>query len=270
MRNIFNIFKKHINKNIIMQCIKYYEDNDIFLKKDNIYIKYKEELVNKHKISYGDMQNFLCKTRGSNFAFFQKYNPILYKAFHTKNKKCEINYSSPFKNTICIKPNFQDTSQREKLINLLNKNIDLKYLIIDLRGSHGGSIKTCANICNLLLPECDVFTQKFKNKIVTYTSDKNYYKFEKIFIFIDQQTASSSEILAYSLYTNLKNVVLIGAKTCGKTCGQDIITNKKYGFIFSTVTFLWQIKNFSYENIEIVKPKDDDCLIEVQKQINMI
>lgn len=266
--SIFSIFKKHIKKDIALQCVEYYEDNDIFLKTDNNYSFLKEKLITKNKISYQDMQNFFGETRGSNFSFFKKYNPILYKAFHNKKSLNEMEHSFPFEKTICIRPNLQDSSHSKKLSNLLSQNMDKKYLIIDLKNSPGGGTKTCASLCDILLPKCEIFIQKFKNKVVTYTSDENYYKFEKIFIFIDKNTASSSEILAYSLYTNLKNVVLIGSETRGKTCGQDIITNKKYGFIFSVTSFLWQIKNFSYENIEMLKPNSDNYMNEVQRQIS--
>lgn len=265
--NIFNIFKKCINNNIIKQCIEYYEDNDIFLKMDNNYNFYKEQLLSNNKIPYIEVQNFFTKTRGSNFSFFRKYYPFLYKSFNNKYEYLGIEHTFPLENTICVKLNFQDFSQDKKLKELLNKNIDKKYLIIDLRGCLGGNVKICASLCNVLLPECEIFTQKFKNKIVTYMSDNKYYKFEKIFIFIDNYTASSSEILAYSIYNKLNNVSLIGFRTYGKTCGQNIITNKKYGFILSVVSFSWQIKNFSYKNLEILNPSNNDYIAEVQKQI---
>jgi len=265
--NIFNVFKKYINKDVIIQCIEYYEDNDVFLKIDDSYNSFKNDLLSKKRISYQDMQNFLTNTRGSSFTFFKKYNPFLYKAFHGRSINNDIEHTFPFQNSICIKPNFQDFSQNKKLIKLLNENMDKQYLIIDLRHSSGGSIKTCANLCNILLPKCEIFTQKFKNKIITYVSDENYYKFKKVFILVDQFTASSSEILAYSLKMQLDNSFLIGSKTFGKMCGQDIITNKKHRFIFSIVSFLWHIKDFSYEDTKISKPSTEDYMEEVKKYI---
>ena len=125
------------------------------------------------------------------------------------------------------------------LANLDTAFVTIKSIfpIIDLRHSASGSIKNCAKICSLLLPKGNIFTQEFKNKNVTYVSDENYYKFDEIFILVDNYTASSSEILAYALKTKLNNCKLIGYKTYGKTVGQDIRTNKKQGFILSTVTF---------------------------------
>lgn len=266
---IFNNFKRHIDKNIITQCIEYYEDNDVFLKTDDEYNDYKKRLISKSKISYQDMESFIIQTRKSNFSFFKKYNPLLYKAYHTQCNDRKIDYTTPFKNALCIIPNFQDGSQARKFIDLFKSNLTTKYLIIDLRGSRGGSIKVCADLCNLLLPQCEAFSQRFKNKTVTYTSDENYHKFEKIFIFVDTKTASSSEILAYSLYTNLNNVVLIGENTFGKTCGQNIITNKKYGFMFSVVSFTWEINGFSYGNVKILKPENNDYLNAVRRYIDL-
>lgn len=150
---------------------------------------------------------------------------------------------------------------------LINENKNRENLIIDLRHSIGGSIRNCAKICNLFLPKGNIFTQEFKNKKTTFMSDENYHKFTEIFILVDQYTASSSEILAYALKTKLKNCNLIGCKTYGKTIGQDIITNKKYGFILSIDTFKWYIDDFSYDTINIVNPVNDDILQTLEQKI---
>lgn len=261
--------KKHLKKELVLECLNYYEENDIFLKLDDNYYELKENLLNKKRITYWDVGNFIKDTRGSEFSFFKKYNPYLYKMYHNqKNNISDIEYHFNIDNSIFIRPNFQDNFIDKKLSKLINQNQDKKYLIIDLRQLSGGSIKNCANICNILLPKGDIFTQEFKNKRVTYTSDNNYHKFTNIFILVDKYTASSSEILAYALKTKLENCKLIGYKTHGKIVGQDIRTNKKQGFILSTVSFKWYIDKFSYETIEIIEPNNNDFIGTVNQEIN--
>lgn len=199
--------------------------------------------------------NIYTPTSGSQFSFFRKYNPIIYKMYHNrKNDKSPIEQKENPEKAIFIKPNFQDGLLCKKLSDIINKNKHKEYLIIDLRHSTGGNVKNCEAICNMLLPKCDIFTQNFKNKTVIYTSDENNFKFKKVFVLVDRYTASSSEILAYSIKTHLKNCVLIGEPTYGKTIGQDIITNKNHGVILSIISFTWCIDDFSYENVEIIKP----------------
>ena len=47
----------------------------------------------------------------------------------------------------------------------------------------------------------------YKNKRVSYYADKNNFKFEKIFIIVNNNTMSSAEILAYSLKVNLEETI---------------------------------------------------------------
>lgn len=266
--NILLHLKKYLNKELVLECLNYYEENDIFLKLDDNYYSLKANLLNKKQLTYCDVENFIKDTRGSDFSFFKRYNPHLYNTYHNQQRNSsDVEHDLKLQNAIVIKPNFQDNFIDKKLARLIRENTDKKYLIIDLRHSVGGSTKNCAKICNLLLPKGEIFSQKFKNRIVTYISDENYYKFDKVFIFVDKYTASSSEILAYALKTKLKNSQLIGYKTLGKTVGQNIITNKKQGFILSTVTFKWEIEGFLYETTEIVEPIAHDFFKTINQEI---
>ena len=74
--------------------------------------------------------------------------------------------------------------------------------------------------------------------------------------------------MAYALKTKLEICKLIVYKTYGKTVGQDIRTNKKQGFILSTVSFKWYIDKFSYDTIEIIEPSDNDFIKTVREEIS--
>lgn len=105
-----------------------------------------------------------------------------------------------------------------------NKNV--KSLIIDLRNNGGGIVEEATNIA-------DMMVEKGKTLLITASKDKNENitkaKTEKVInipivILINENTASSSEILAAAVRENNHNVKLIGTTTFGKGVIQTIFT----------------------------------------------
>ncbi|MGV2947979.1 hypothetical protein, partial [Acinetobacter sp. AGC35] len=66
----------------------------------------------------------------------------------------------------------------------------------------------------------------------------------------NEQTASCSEITALTLRTNLELVQLIGDKTKGKNCGQEIIVNKTKGFSMIIASFIWKCDIYGMEDLQ--------------------
>lgn len=255
MTNLFR--KSFLPYDIVLNLLDYYEENDIFLSKSENYELLKKNLLLNQNISHNVFRKFIYDSRGNDFTDFFVYSPKL------KN----VVLKSVDKNTFCndilyLKPNLWDINVYKKFNTSLNE-FKGSHLVIDLRGSTGGYLKNSINICNLLLPKAEIVSLTYKNKQINYYSDSNYKKFNKIFILIDAVTASSSEILAYSLYSHLTNVVLLGEKSFGKVFGQDKIINKKYKFCFIVPSFFWNIKDFCYSNVSI-KPLKNSFLEEIE------
>lgn len=103
---------------------------------------------------------------------------------------------------------------------------DLKGVVIDLRNNGGGIVEEALNIA-------DLFVDKDKTLLIT-KGKKDGEKIEKskkdkkidmpICILINENTASSSEILAAAIKENNDNVKLIGETTYGKGVIQTIYT----------------------------------------------
>ncbi len=237
--------KDSLPRNIILECLDYYEKNDIFLNKSKEYDSLKKTLLSNKQIKFGDMKQFIAQTRNNMYTEFS-----FYKKETQKIHSFDIIADTYFKKVLYVKFSLWDKLSPIKLLNILN-SMKKDFLLIDLRGCTGGYLKNCIDICNMLLPKREIVSLHYKRKIVTHFSDEHHYKFKKIFIVLDKFTASSCEILSYSLYTNLDNVILFGEPTFKKNFGQDYIINKKYNFYFLIPTFKWFIKDFSFDNVDI-------------------
>lgn len=91
-----------------------------------------------------------------------------------------------------------------------------KKLILDLRGNGGGIIDEAFKICDLIVPEGKIVSEKDKegNVIDVYSELKRPY-FDKIVVLTDSSTASAAEMIASALQDS-KAGVLVGTKTFGK------------------------------------------------------
>lgn len=260
---MINLFRRNfLPYDIVLSLLDYYEENDIFLSKSSNYELLKKKLLVNKKVSYNSFQKFIYDSRTNGYTDFFVYSSKL-KNVALKAVDKNIYYND----VLYLKPNLWNIDVYKKIGIVLNES-KCNYLIIDLMGSTGGYLKNCINICNLLLPKSEIVSLIYKNKKVVYYSDSNYKNFKKLFILIDSVTASSSEILAYSLYANLNNVVLLGEKTFGKVFGQDKIVNKKYKFCFVVPSFFWNIKNFCYSDVNI-SPLKNSFLEEIQLHLKL-
>lgn len=122
-----------------------------------------------------------------------------------------------------------------------------KKLIIDLRGNGGGNIKSANDILDLLLSECVTSTLSDENGTVdSYLSNPTAVEFKEIFVFVDEYSASGSELLALGLKKYLNNVTIVGKTTLGKGVGQVVFDDKSNKVLILLVSFYWNVKE---ENI---------------------
>jgi carboxyl-terminal processing protease len=96
-------------------------------------------------------------------------------------------------------------------------------LILDLRGNSGGYLDQAIRIANQFLPDGKliVYTEdKAKNRIEEYSNGRGKFQEMKVAILIDEQSASSSEILAGAIQDNDRGMI-IGRRSFGKGLVQE-------------------------------------------------
>ncbi|MBO4384809.1 MAG: S41 family peptidase [Clostridia bacterium] len=89
-------------------------------------------------------------------------------------------------------------------------------LIVDLRDNPGGSLYTVVNICDMLLPKCNICSMQGKSTpdAEYFNSDESMYDFEFV-VLVNEYSASASEIFAGAMQDNGR-AKIIGVKTYGK------------------------------------------------------
>lgn len=99
--------------------------------------------------------------------------------------------------------------------NLKAEGID--KLILDLRNNSGGVLNEGVNVARLFMKKNDIVlrTQSRSNGITNYISDMDQFYDEQIIVLINENTASSAEIVAGALQDHGR-ATLVGKKTFGK------------------------------------------------------
>ena len=102
------------------------------------------------------------------------------------------------------------------LLQLLNKN--MQNLIVDLRDNAGGSLASCLEVCDELLPEGNliVYTQGAHiGRSDVYATSGGLFEKGKLTVLVDERSASASEIVAGAVQDNDRGTIM-GHLTFGK------------------------------------------------------
>ena len=106
------------------------------------------------------------------------------------------------------------------LNNLKAQNI--KSLLFDVRYNTGGTVNAVSDVLDVLLPECDIISVKYKNgvkKVLRHSDSK--CETIPMAVLINGNTASASELFAAAI-KEMNNGKLIGEKTYGKGTIQSV------------------------------------------------
>ena len=101
----------------------------------------------------------------------------------------------------------------------------LRNVIMDLRDNPGGTLQPCVQICNHIIPEnCTIFTTYDANddSKAEFADKAGLLKNSRIYILVNENSASASEVVASSVQDNDRGVV-IGRRSYGKALTQQII-----------------------------------------------
>ena len=114
---------------------------------------------------------------------------------------------------------FAETTYDEFKSGLIKlKSQGAKSLVIDVRQNGGGFLEIASQIADefLIDKELIVFTKNKKGKIdKTFATDEGIFETGKVFVLIDENSASASEILAGAIQDNDRGTI-IGRRSFGK------------------------------------------------------
>ncbi len=134
---------------------------------------------------------------------------------------------------------FSATSAVElkKAIKELNRGEDCKAIILDLRGNGGGYLDKAVEVADEFLTEDKliVYTQGRNNPPKNYSSTKKGdFESGKLFIWVDERSASASEIVAGAIQ-DWDRGTIVGRRTFGKGLVQRQFTLKDSSAIRLTI-----------------------------------
>ena len=113
----------------------------------------------------------------------------------------------------------------------------IKKIIFDLRNDTGGYLSTLKEVGNLIAPSGTILIQQKARDgslTVTKSTNVNPYKFDKIVVLVNENTASAAEVFAALLKEGL-NATVIGKTTYGKGTVQTPYSFKDGSLIKYTV-----------------------------------
>jgi tetratricopeptide (TPR) repeat protein len=243
---IKNIKYSKLGDNI--KIADFVKSNYLYLKKSKGFESASKILKSKKNATTLDIYAFLRAIvyKADKFTYF--INGKNYDAF-VKNENTSHIVTSNLKSEVkLIKiPSFTEAIYEEvkKYLHSL-KATEKETLVIDLRDNPGGLIGSANELLDLLLPKCTssylVYGDKYK---YSYTSDSKLLKFKKIIVMVNENSASSSELMSLSLKKHLNNVTIIGHKTFGKGVGQETYENINKRYVIMLTSFKWYVENTS-------------------------
>lgn len=142
----------------------------------------------------------------------------------------------------------------DKFIQLLDRipNPEDKTLVIDLRGNGGGLSYSANAMLDVFLPDLVTSTIIYQDGYTSsYYSDASHIDFKKIYIFVDENTASAAELLTLGLKTYLPNVTIVGRDTFGKGVGQRVFEDKQNRIMVFVVNHYWNVMQNNIMNTHI-------------------
>ncbi|MCX7614725.1 MAG: S41 family peptidase [Clostridiales bacterium] len=177
-----------------------------------------EEITGRIRGSEGSPVTLMINRNGKNLSFTMKRKQINRPNFENYSVEPGIEYMrlAMFNGTDTLNRFNQAYSELAKK--------GTKVLILDLRGNPGGLVSMAEEIINDFVPDKDVklfaaINRRAKNGLYVYSSSGTGIKLNNIYILVDKNSASASEITAGSL-RDLGYAKLIGTNTYGKSTGQ--------------------------------------------------
>lgn len=243
-------FSEDLSSKEVSRIVEMFEENYLYKEvfETSKYREAKKDLLDKKRVSKIEFNAFIKNITGESNDGFTYFIPL---DTHLIDPEVQVEFREET-NHYYLRIRKFSTGVSKVICKHLKSIKKDKNLIIDLRENPGGSLRELMKSLEMFLPKnVEAIRLKSQGKKVIYkTSKEQMYSFDKIYIFLDEKSASASEVLALSLYLNKENVKLIGKKTAGKSVVQMHMkgTQEKYEFLI--VTHRWSVKNRSVEYLQ--------------------
>lgn len=227
------------------KIVEFVKENSLYIDKVIDFDKKSKDFLSKTSIKNEDIKTFIQSIKISNDPFTFVFYDTNYDNFIKSQNTEGINSKMLDSKSLYIKINsfnpYVDRDFRTIIDN--NENSDNLNLIIDLRDNGGGLAIQANNILDMLLPESTIsYIINRQGSIADFYSGPSYTKFNKIIVMVNENSASSSELLALGLKKHLNNVTIIGTPTLGKGVGKVSYENKAKKYCIFLVSFYWNVK----------------------------
>jgi|LSQX01.2.fsa_nt_gb tetratricopeptide (TPR) repeat protein len=238
----------------VANFIKY---NYLYLDKIKNFDTISNRFLSNKEVTVDEIKSFVESIRNKNDLFTYVIDGDLYDEMVSFDLNNTIVEKHIDKNTVFLQFNMFTSSTGYKFREIVEdiENPEETNLIIDLRDNPGGLLAESNEMLDLLLPECTTSYLIYRDGYIEdYISDRNQVKFKNIFIMVNENSASSSEVLALGLKKYLDNVYIVGRPTLGKGVGQIVYENKAKKYMIYLVSFYWNVKE---ENVSGGKIRPD-------------
>lgn len=258
------------------RVVNFFKTNYLYFDKVKDFDKKSAEFMGKQNVTAEDVKGFIGSLKLNEDVFTYVLSGQYYDEMIKEENTSQVTSRAMENNGHYIRINaFTKTvgADFKKAVDGI-QNPESKTLIIDLRENGGGLAEPSNYILDLLLPQCVTsYTVDRDGYIDQNYSDENQIKFKKILILVNENSASSSELLTLGLKKYLNNVVIIGQPTVGKGVGQNVFENKEKKYMIFLVNFYWNVKEQNIAGSKITPDvilqgtTDADFFTEVERQM---
>ena len=239
-------------------------DNYLYLNKE--IEKLTKEFIANGTDNIEDIENYInnMKLEDDKFTFFIKIDNI-----NSDEELDEVTYSKINDNIDYVKISSFENDTSNKFINCISQ-IQRPYnktLIIDLRDNMGGLTSAATDILDILLEECSPCYFVDRDGYITSVYSDNYrVPFSEIKVLVNNDSASSSELLALGLKKFANNVEILGKRTYGKGVTQDVYLDEDNRFELFLVSSYWNILEENVNGVGI----QPDIIVESDNLVDYI
>lgn len=154
-------------------------------------------------------------------------------------------------------------AQVQSAIEHLERDGELKGLILDLRFDGGGSLDQCLDIARLFVPSGVIATQQrpqLEDEVYEAVPERCRWPELPLVVLVNQQSASASEVLSGALQDH-ERAAIVGVRTHGKGYVNTVYSWRGFDFKLKLTTGSYRTpsgRNIERNQATAVNPADDE------------